>query len=112
MAKSSHTGTKMNLKLVSQSFEELQQLPFPKAVDTPDFTDWISELAELDAFYAGLAVSKLEGEEEKNPLLPPLGKLSEDLKKLHEQKGISEHLYEECERYLSALKNLADSLKE
>lgn len=101
----------MNMKSLQQSFKELQQLPFPKSVDVPDFADWISDLAEFDAFYAGVAVSRLGGGERTTPPLPSLNKLTEDLKKLHGQPGIPEVLYEECERYLSTLKNLADNIQ-
>ncbi len=101
----------MNIQALKQSFEELQHLPFPKAVDIPGFTDWISDLAECDAFFAGLAVSRLEGGEGATLPLPSLSKLADDLKKLHGQNELPAALYEECERYLVALTKLAACIR-
>ena len=75
------------IEAVKQAYEKLAELPFPKAVKNDDFMEWISDLAELDGYYAGMAISLLEGKSINRKRLPSL-MIKNRCNSLREQKQI------------------------
>jgi hypothetical protein len=101
-----------SLSKIKKSFEDLQQLPFPKATKNRDLVDWISELAEMDGFYAGLATTLLLNKPIKIKKFPEFETLFKGLEKLQGQRGISEVRYREYENYLMTLEHLAKDIQD
>ena len=44
-----------------ERFAEFRRLPFPKPGGSEELADWITDLAEVDGYYAGLIESALAG---------------------------------------------------
>lgn len=93
-------------------YENFLLMPFPEGkAHQDDWMDWIGELAEIDAFYAGSATTLLGDKPLKNKHFPSLEKLFSELKKFERRPGISRNHYKEGEQYLMALDKLAKGVQ-
>lgn len=101
----------MDKSVLKHLYEEFLQLPFPQGSNHKDLTDWVSELAEMDGFYAGLAVTLIMDKSIKIKEFPSLDSLFARLKKLKQCSTISENHYQEYEHYLWALERLANGVQ-
>jgi hypothetical protein len=102
----------MDKSELEQAYENFLLLPFPEGkAHQDDWMDWISELAEIDAFYAGSATTLLMDKPLKNKKFPSLEKLFTDLKKFEHRPGISKTHFKEGEHYLLALDKLAKGVQ-
>jgi hypothetical protein len=88
--------------------KEHQKLAFPEFPEDDDFSEWLSDLAETDSYYVGLAVSgKTEFKRKANPLF--LANLEVSLERFSSLSGGDKVIYEQCNSYLNSLKNLFES---
>lgn len=100
---------------LSTAFDRLKTLPFP-AVGSVDelgeeLDDWISELAEVDGYIAGLAVSVLGGDSTQEGTEEVLKSMR---KRLEAAEIVTEEdlaVKERCSVYLSALEAVAEHLR-
>lgn len=97
-----------NLK---QTFDVLVELPFPNGGENEALNDWISDLADVDSFYAGVASTLMTGETKTDKDLPLLDDLFNKLEELHQAKVISQSQYRVCHFYLDALQNLRKEIE-
>jgi len=97
-----------NLK---QTFDVLVELPFPNGGENQALNDWISDLADVDSFYAGVASSLMTGETKTDKALPLLDDLFNKLEELHQEKVISQSRYGACRSYLEALQSLGKEIE-
>src|SRR5262249_54124487 len=86
-------------------------LPFPLSDGHKKAAEWIAELAEVDGYYAGLAESLIMDKPVEIKELPSLKPLSNGLKKLQHEPGISDNRYREYKLYLSSLEKLAKEIE-
>ncbi|MBA2367565.1 MAG: hypothetical protein H0V82_00895 [Candidatus Protochlamydia sp.] len=102
----------MNKSELEKLYENFLLLPFPEGkTHQDDWMDWITELAEIDTFYAGSAATLLTDKPLKNNNFPSLEKLFTEFKKFKHQPGISQQSYYDGEQYLLALDLLAKGIK-
>lgn len=72
---------KMNAerKKLRELYENLKDQPFPNFSSQDELSNWIEELIEVDAHYAGLSLSAAEGERISKNSLCNLIKLRDEL---------------------------------
>ena len=95
---------------LSAAFDRLKSLPFPEGGNGDDLDDWISDLAEVDGYVAGLAVSVLGGDTTQER---PKKVLKSMRWRLEALEGVTEEdrtLKQTCSVYLSALEAVAELL--
>lgn len=88
-----------------------QNLPFPTINNNEELADWITDLAEADGYYVGLAVSLIAGKSIKRiPSSTHLQQMRKRLEKLKESEHIDGKLFKQCLNYLLSLEKLAKAL--
>ena len=95
---------------LSAAFERLKNLPFPEAGESDDLDDWISELAEVDGYVAGLAVSVLGGDTTRERPETVLESMRQQLEAIEDVTKEDRTLKQQCSTYLSALEVVAGLL--
>ena len=104
-------GTGTGHDRLAQAWQDFVELPFPGHPDDPDLSDWVLDLAELDAHVAGLARSALSG----GPVTaPPVGDIEQSARRLAALRvvGEDEEIYRQCQEYIESLAKVADALAE
>lgn len=101
----------MDKSKLKQLYSKFLLLPFPLSEGHKKAADWIAELAEVDGYYAGIAESLIMDKSIEIKQFPSLKLLSENLKKLQHEPGISDERYREYKLYLSSLDKLAKEIK-
>lgn len=101
-----------SISKIKHSFDELKHLPFPEATKNAAISEWISDLAEMDGFYAGLAVSLIKGRKIKTRKFPNFDSLFQDLHELENNSKMSQVRLKEYKQYLEILEKLAIDIEE
>ncbi len=97
--------------LTKEKLDYLTKLPFPEWAEDDALSDWQSELAELDGYLAGLASRALGGERPDNHMLVQnVRQLRSALEAITDLPAEDCKIRAECEAYMGALEDLAQSL--
>ncbi len=103
-------------KKLRQLFEDLKALHFPKFSSNDEISNWIEELIEIDAYYAGLALSVAEGEKVVKYDLYDLVKMRKELELIQLKNkvngGENLKIILECYKYLDKIQEIDSILKE
>jgi hypothetical protein len=92
--------------------DHLKSLPFPAWAEDDALSDWQTELAEVDGYVAGLASKTLGGENtDANLLAQHIQKLRATFEAIDAFPATDQAIRTECEAYLMALEDLAQSLR-
>ncbi|MBX3435033.1 MAG: hypothetical protein KF847_17080 [Pirellulales bacterium] len=101
----------MNTTIKAQ-LDRLKSLPFPAWAEDDTLSDWQTELAEVDGYLAGLASQAIGGENpDTNMVAQHVRQLRAGLEAIHGLPAEDRAIRTECEAYLVALENLAQSLR-
>lgn len=96
-------------------YEELRELPLPKFSSQNEISNWIEDLIEIDAHYAGLSLSVAEGENPSSDCLCDLNKFRQalDLIKLKntDESEVNFEIINNCYSYLDKIQNIDLLLK-
>ncbi len=95
---------------LNESFEYLQKLPFPDHPDSDALAEWIVDLAEADAYFAGVAQSVLGGANPRAFHLAGTDRLRAALKNIRVGSAADQAIFSQCERYLEALECVREAL--
>lgn len=102
-------------KKLKQAHEELRNLPLPKFSKQDDLSNWIEELFEIDAHYAGLSLSVSEGDKISKENLYDLIKFRKSLDLIqHTNKNTDQEdleIIKNCYIYLDKIQNIDCILK-
>lgn len=104
-------GITMDINEIRKLLKRHEEIPFPMMPDNKNVADWISDLAEIDAYYVGLAYSVLKGKPIPNDNLKPLQNLRQAFVKLNDLPSIDKKTLRECEAYLASLEHLVESIQ-
>ncbi|MFI0434523.1 MAG: hypothetical protein ACH350_02190 [Parachlamydiaceae bacterium] len=100
----------MKKSKLEQLYSTFLLLPFPLSDGDRNVMNWIEELTEVDAFYAGIAESLIMHKPIESKELPLIKPLSLALSKLKRKEEINEERYNEYKLYLSSLDKLAKEI--
>jgi len=101
----------MNMK-IKATLDHLKSLPFPAWADDDALSDWQTELAEVDGYLAGLASKALGGEKPDTKMVAQhVRQLRAGLEAIDDLLAEDRAIRTECEAYLVALEDLAQSLR-
>ena len=91
------------------NFEELKKTPLPDFPENDFFDDWIIKLIELDAYIAGIASSRLEGDKQEYPdLNKNFKKLKKSLEEIQIGSDSDRAAYKSCADYLHKLERVLE----
>jgi hypothetical protein len=97
---------------IRAKLDHLKSLSFPAWAEDDALSDWQTELAEVDGYIAGLAAKALGGE---NPdaimVAQHVHQLRTGLEAIDALPAEDHAIRRECEAYLSAIEDLAQSLR-
>lgn len=96
---------------LKSAYKVLSELPFPEFPDDDALSDWLADLVEMDAFYAGLAQSVLSGHAVEYDL-HELDSFHQRLATITGLQDKDKKIYEHCCQYLSALDAVRKALLE
>lgn len=97
-------------KLLS-AYKALKELSFPEFPGDDALSDWLADLIEMDAFYAGLAQSVLSGYAVEYDL-HELDSFYQRLAEITNLQNKDKRIYEHCCQYLRALDAVRNALLE
>lgn len=100
----------MDKSKLKQIYSKFLLLPFPLSERHKKANEWITELTEIDRFYAALAESLIMEKPIEMKELPSLKALTKSLKNLQQENGINEERYQEYKLYLASLNKLAKEI--
>ena len=75
---------------------------FPNASETDELDDIIAKIAELDSYYAGLAMAAIGGSKVKAESLNDLHRLKGEIKNIDKSKEDIENI-SSCDKYIDSL---------
>ncbi len=101
----------MDHQTVSDALDRLRDLSFPVSPIDPDLGDWIMDLLEADAYYAGTATSVVAGAPFTKPPRDGLDELTAWLHELRVASPDDQLILDQCHTYLAALQYLHRALQ-
>jgi hypothetical protein len=101
----------MDHESVSAALQGLRGLDFPRSPADPDLGDWIMDLLEADAFYAGTAASVVAGSPFTRPPRDELDELTGWLSELRVPSPEDQVILDQCHAYLAGLRRLHQALQ-
>lgn len=94
---------------LKDAFENLKKIEFPEFSEDDQLADWMADLAEMDAYVAGIAIAVLGGHNEKqNNLKKNLVELRNRLEDITKLPDEDKPIYNACIEYLNAIERVAN----
>ena len=96
---------------LDDTFQHLQNLPFPEAGEGDDLSDWIGELSEFDGHVAGIASTIISnGSADTSKLLGEAKKLRLQIENVSDYPEEDREIYKSCKKYLCAIEDVIQIL--
>lgn len=93
------------LKEIEEKYDFFVKMAFPQFPESDELSDWVTQLAEIDSYYAGIASSFISHGEYYKVELHNVVELIESLEKIKVDKE-DQLIYSECKRYIEVLNDL------
>ena len=98
-----------NKQRLADAFAALEALPPPSWPDNEELAEWLADLIEMDAFYAGIASTVLNHGRVEH-FLQELDTLAETLMSIRPRTELDKRSLEECRAYLEQLQEVREAL--
>ena len=97
---------KEELQRLKNLYHELEKFKIPKCSKNEVLASWLDNVMELDAYYAGLALTASEGGKISSKDLYDIAKLKYSLNDIKSYSEEDKYILDECKSYLKIIEQI------